>query len=440
MTLDGVTTSTKRPRVAAIGLDEFQLEAIRPHCGDLRPAQLVEAYLQDYSWSETDVVVAIRPDQIGLVSGVHLMTIGPMSLGVWQPMGNRRGSEFRELVRMDGRSRDRELTVAPQFLWMYQDLAEQLRKELSAADLPPPTVTLSSAGELLRQPLVVTSSDNPVALRMHWADRDWGGTRNASGVETIGLFLPDSSDLSQWFRVFLTDVSEFDPERVPEPPSRLGDLSAWYTPEESALARRISEIERQMEQLENERLQVGAELIRAGNIADATVRRAVWQDSDALVEAVGGILEEFGFAVEEMDKNKQPSEAKHEDLRLRLAGRPEWEAIVEVKGYRKGVKTSHARQVRMHQDHYYSEMKREPAQTLWVVNPYREMDPGERTVPDNSVDEVARIVEAICVLTTDLYQQWRLVKQSKRNPADIVRQLSEAEPGLWHPSPPSSGG
>lgn len=360
MTLGRLTTSTKRPRVAAIRLEESQLDAIRPYCGDLRSVQLLNAYLQSYSWSETDVVVAVRPGSIEIDPGVHLMTIGPMSLGVWQRVGNRPASHFRELVSMERRNRERELTVAPQSLWMYRALAEQLCKELSAAELPPTTVSLAGAGELLRQPLVVTSTGNPVALRLHWADRDLGGAPNASRVDRVGLFLPDEADLSQWFRAFLTDVSEFDPERVPEPPSRLGDLSAWYTPEESALARRISAIEHESEQLENERLQVEAELVRAGNIADATVRRAIWQDSDALVEAVGGILEEIGFTVEEMDQQKQPGEAKHEDLRLTLAGRPEWEAIVEVKGYAKGVKTNHARQVRMHRDHYQSQQGREP--------------------------------------------------------------------------------
>ena len=38
-------------------------------------------------------------------------------------------------------------------------------------------------------------------------------------------------------------------------------------------------------------------------------------------------------------------EAKREDLRLTLEDRPGWEAIVEVKGYKKGTRTKDARQI-----------------------------------------------------------------------------------------------
>ncbi len=440
MTARWSTTKTKRPRVAALGLNESQLEAIRPYCGDLRPAHTVEAYLQRYSWSETDVVVASRPDRLEIDAGVHLITMGQVSLGFRHPIFDRPPPEFRELVRMDERNRERELSISLQCLPMYWDLAEQLVNELSAAELPPPTVVATDAGELLRQPLVVTSIDNPVALRLQWADRDWGERPAAAGVDTIALFLPEVSDLSQWFRAFLADISVFDPERVPEPPGRLGDLSAWYTPEESALAERLAEIERKMERLRDEHAQVEEELVRARNVADASVRRAIWNDGDELVAAVCGILEEIGFTVVEMDQGKQPNEAKHEDLRLTLADRPGWEAIVEIKGYGKGVKTNHARQVRMHRDHYQSERGREPDLTLWVVNPHREMDPSIRPDPDNNFEDTAQIVGAVCVLTTDLYQQWRLVKQGMRRSVDVAQQLIEAETGLWRPSPLSSSG
>ena len=440
MTNRWLTTKTKRPRVAALGMQESQLEALRPYCGDLRPAQSVEAYLQRFSWSETDVVVASRPDQIEIGSGVHLMTIGSVSLGVSPRAGDRSAPEFRELVRMDGRNRERELASSPLCPPMYWDLAEKLSNELSASDLPPPMFTVSDAGELLRQPLVETSSGNPAALRLQWADRDWGEGPAAAGVDTIALFLPEVADLSRWFSAFLSDISDFAPDRVPEPPSHLGDLSAWHTPEESALDARLAAIEQEMERLGEEHAQVKKEQVRARNVADATVRRAIRMDGEALADAVGGILEELGFTVEEMDNRKQPNEARHEDLRLTLAERPGWEAIVEIKGYAKGVKTNDARQVRTHRDHYRDEQGRTPNLTLWIVNPYREMEPSIRPSPDKNVDDAAQIAGAVCVLTTDLYQQWRLVVHGKRNPVDVAHQLVEAEPGLWRPSLLSADG
>lgn len=53
-------TNPKRPRVAAIGLDDSQVESIEPLCGELRPADSLDTYLyeQKYSWTETDVMVS----------------------------------------------------------------------------------------------------------------------------------------------------------------------------------------------------------------------------------------------------------------------------------------------------------------------------------------------------------------------------------------------
>ncbi|MDE2895185.1 MAG: hypothetical protein OXN87_07305 [Chloroflexota bacterium] len=146
------------------------------------------------------------------------------------------------------------------------------------------------------------------------------------------------------------------------------------------------------------------------------------------------MLEEMGFAVERMDDAKQPHDAKHEDLRLRLADYPDWEAIVEVKGYTKGVKANDAQQVRMHRDRYSAEMGQEPNLTIWLANPWREMDPSDRPAPGKDIDESARIVGAVCVPTTDLYRLWKLVKAGDSGQDDVVGLLVEAETAMWPPS------
>lgn len=423
----------KRPRVAGIGLNQAQLEAIRPYCGELRPAPFIEAYLQDYSWSETDVVVAGQLEKDEIDTGVHLMTIGTMSLGVWRRARRQPGRQFREIASMDGRNRERELKVTPQCLPMYRGLAERLIKELSASEEPPPTATVTDAGELLRQPLVVTTSGQPVALRLQWADRDRAGQYAVEGVDIVALFLPGTSDLPKWFRTFLADVSEFDPARVPEPPSLLGDLSDWYTPEESSLADRISQIEGEMARLDGEQQQVTEELARATRNAEATIRRAIRQDGSELVDALSQLLEELGFTVEKMDDRMQPNEAKHEDLRLTLNGQPAWEAIVEIKGYAKGIRTNDASQIRRHREHYVVEKNRLPDLTLWLANPFRRDDPAARPAPDKSVHTNAEIVDTVCMLTTDLYRLWQRVMDGECEAGEAVRQLVEAEPGLWRP-------
>ena len=75
-------TKTKRPRVAAIGLDGSQVESIEPLCGDLRSAHSVSEYLKNYSWTETDVVVSSAIDGEEVDSRVNLMAIEP-SILLW---------------------------------------------------------------------------------------------------------------------------------------------------------------------------------------------------------------------------------------------------------------------------------------------------------------------------------------------------------------------
>ena len=326
------------------------------------------------------------------------------------------------------------MAVAAQCLPIYRGLADKLAEELSGAEGPPPIVTVSGTGELLRQPVLLNSSGHPVALRMQWTNRDWGGSSELPEVDVVALYLPAVSDLAHWFRAFLTDISELDPQRVPVAPSPLNDPFLWYTPEEAVHAGRISEIEREIERLEDQRQGVEQELARASQTADATIRRAIWQAGDDLVDAVSEILEDIGFTVERMDEAKQPHEAKYEDLRLTLAALPDWAAIVEVKGYTKGIRTNDAKQVRMHKERYIAETRREPDLTLWLANPFRELDPSDRPQPDSNVDSTSEVIGAVCLLTTDLYQLWRIVRQGDRKPDEIAQQLAEARPGLWRPS------
>ena len=70
-------TSTKRPRVAAIGLSDAQIASIESLCGELRLAYSLLEYLQSYSWTETDVMVAGGNLNAQVDCSVNLMIIGP---------------------------------------------------------------------------------------------------------------------------------------------------------------------------------------------------------------------------------------------------------------------------------------------------------------------------------------------------------------------------
>ena len=168
-------------------------------------------------------------------------------------------------------------------------------------------------------------------------------------------------------------------------------------------------------------------------MADKKERRIVWADGDDLVSATSEILTSFGFNVEDVDATRGPNDPKREDLRLTLDDRPGWEAIVEVKGYKKGTKANDNRQIRQHRDTYTNEQGRLPDLTLWIANPYRLQDPSLRPALDKDVAERSKDIGATYVPVPDLYRLWVLVADGSIKPSQAAHRLVDAEPGLWNP-------
>ena len=426
-------SATRRPRVAAIGLSESELASIESLCGNLRPAYSIRSYLDNYSWTETDIVISQGLHQDEIDSGVHMFTLGPTSFGFWERLSHQPQPQFRELARIDNRNTERELTVSANCPPVYSTLAEQLSTELGHGEEAPPTATIRPEENWLREAIVVTSSNQFVALRLLLVDTTWASRPITSRTDTIGLFLPGISNLSEWFRAFLTDLHEVDPVSVPQTPPRLSSPSDWYAPEERALAAKIEETELEVARLSDNLKQLGKQLESEGQKADEEARRAIREDGEQLVAAVSEILSDLGFEIRDMDAGLRPNEQKHEDLRLTLPNRIDWEAIVEVKGYTNGTRTNDSRQIREHREHYIAEKGRPPDLTMWLVNHFRHMDPSSRPSPNSNAGDAAANVGAVHVLATDLYRLWVLAQIGELEAGNIVEELIQATPGLWKP-------
>ena len=427
-------TKTRRPRVAAIGLDSSQVASIASLCGELRAADWLSGYLESYSWTETDVLVSSSLGGHVVDSSVNLMVVGPTSVG-WTdsyPVGSlARSSHY---LKTNTANTERELAVPPACPDLYKQLAAELSTQLGRAAKPPAAMNTSRQDQIA---LIVTTSGHPVALRLVLPERP----RAADGGPTrpIALLLPRAASLVAWFRAFLCDLHESDPIRVPQAPPRLSQPSDWYTTQEKALADRISQIESEFECLSSEKDQLQQNLAAEGERADREIRRVLWADGEDLVAAVRDVLTDIGFAVRDMDAELRQDEPKREDLRLTLQDVPDWEAIVEVKGYPGGTKTNDARQIRDHRDHYIGEEGRAPDLTVWLSNSYRTVDPSSRPAPDQNVSDAAEIAGAVHVLASDLYRQWALVAASSLDAETVVQSLKNADPGLWTPPAPSPG-
>ena len=226
-------TNSRRPRVAAIGLEDLERESIALLCGELRPANSLHDYLQRYSWTETDVVVSrasLDGDQA--VGSVNLMMIGPV-LVYWSDTYSHlhpRG-EILHSARSNTENTERELAVPPGCPDLYKPLAAELSNQLGRAAEPP--AVMDTSRQQGRTRLIETTSGKPVALRLVLpAQSVAAGGKTAS---PIALLLPEASNLVAWFRAFLCELHESDPSRVPQAPPRLNQPSDWYTPQEKAL-------------------------------------------------------------------------------------------------------------------------------------------------------------------------------------------------------------
>ena len=415
---------TKRPRVAAIGLSDTEQDSITHLCGQLRSAESVEGYLQDYSWSETDLLVAKDLERTLIDRDVNLLMIGPTHI-LWPESDS--GGVLQHVDRTNTNSNtERELAVSSTCPQLYRQLATDLSRELSLS-VETPDVVRSTRRELF--PLIETTSGHHVALRLVLPPRSKTGASKPS--RPIALFLPEVSNLAAWFSAFLTELHESDPTRVPQAPPRLSNPSDWYTPEEKGLVDQISEIESNLERLTNERDGLLAELTAQGEKAEGGIRRAIWADGVELVSAVKDVFSDLGFKVKDMDAELKENEPKREDLRLTLRDVPGWEAIVEVKGYSSGTKTNDARQIRQHRERYITGENRLPNLTIWLSNEYRTIDPSSRPVPDQNVKDAAELVGAVHVLSSDLYQQWALVATGRLDKEIVIKSLVNAAPGLW---------
>ena len=424
-------SNTKRPRVVAIGLSDTQMASIAPLCGELRQADSSEEYVENYSWIETDVMVSSALEHDGVDINVNVLTMGPTLIS-WPDFYRDKNKQLYHYADTYTENTERELTVPDSCPKQYKQLAAEMSRQLSRSEKPP-TVFETSRKDC--SALIETTSRHPVALRLVLPARSTSD--DGASPRPVALLLPEVTNLAAWFRAFLFDVHESDPDRVPHAPPRLAQPSDWYTPQERDLTRRISQIDSNIERLTDERDQLQTELAAEGERADKGIRRILWADGDDLVAAAEKVLSGLGFKPRNIDLKRSEGEPKREDLRLTLPDRSGWEAIVEVKGYTSGTRTNDARQIREHRDHYIKENGRTPDLTVWLANPFRTLDPSSRPSPGQNVQESAANVGAVHVLAPDLYRQWTLTEAGSLDKETVVQSLAEAAPGLW--IPPSAG-
>jgi hypothetical protein len=175
-----------------------------------------------------------------------------------------------------------------------------------------------------------------------------------------------------WVRALLALWADGDPEGLPG--FRDWHIHPdWMANEELDVTRELSVLLQErnsaMERFAAREAEIKARLLAATQAATIGARRVLTCQGDDLVMAVSQMLESLGFAVKDVDATKTSGVPKREDLRLTLAARDSWEAIVEVKGYTKSAgKMADLHQLERHASHYAVEKGRLPDLLIYIVN------------------------------------------------------------------------
>ena len=129
-----------QPRIAAIGLSEPMLAAIKPLSGTLRTADHIAAYKADYSWTETDVVVVSNIHDYDVIAGPHLLVVGETQLyALFRTPA--RSVDTSSLVEVHTRNNERDLMVADACPPLYKGTATRLAQELGSRETPPAIIS-----------------------------------------------------------------------------------------------------------------------------------------------------------------------------------------------------------------------------------------------------------------------------------------------------------
>jgi hypothetical protein len=283
--------------------------------------------------------------------------------------------------------------------------------------------TLSGACEAL---VAVGPEAYLYALKMRRGDDGLGGLLYSLPPETTGH--------ASWLAAFL---AELDERGLLAASNQAGwrEATKWapkYLVEQMDAFERINQ-ERELLLAEMSARQIEAcdAIVEASNRAESSEWRLLSADGDSLVNAVATELRKFGFEVAEGDVAQRANEAALlEDLIVRYPARPEWECLVEVKGYKAGAKVNDVRQVAGRPSIAYAAREGRAPDAVWhVVNAWRFRDPSSRptAIPNEAVDlAVLTEVNGALIDTRDLFTRGRAVDLGEISAESVAAEMMAA--------------
>lgn len=426
------------PRVLVLTEDEELIEKV----AELVPTYDVVDSVADRRQEEYDFVIATRSIRYRSFTGVQapaghlfLLTFGVEEMGA--VVVDRDGpDDWSETgIRYTHYSQATELIVpgnvhSPLVPMVESDLLPAARRRdgehlvIGTSAVPVPIDKTAS------RPLLKTADGGYIAAL--WA-RPGGG---------FALGLPaDVTDRVGWIKAALKVFRAIEPERFEQIPG-WEELDEWSTAEERDLRGTLAELEAEREQvtreLDEQIDEVRAHLAATSAKAEAGWRRLLTAQGDELVDVVSAALEHLGFEVKPMDPEADPNN-RLEDLRLTDRDDDQWEALVEVRGYKGGAQLSDLARVTRFVRRYRDETDRWPPAVWYVVNQLAGRDPEARQPVLSSqpaeLEEWADANGGLAVDTTDLFRLVVAVDEGKVSASEARQQLRDARVRFQHTDP-----
>jgi hypothetical protein len=296
-------------------------------------------------------------------------------------------------------SRAREFTVPAGLPPPVTDLATRIIVPVLQSEVQNPPIIPFHPG---MSPIVMSPRKEPFACM----------TSRTSATGTNCWILPAAA-VSEAMRVFEVAARVWrseEPDHFPPPVADWRSSPRWQTPTEL----RVLE-ERNALQAERDAALAGfasreddllSQAASAQRDADSGVRTILTSQGETLVHGVAALFERLGFHVRRMDE-VWPTGARREDLRLTITDDPEWETIVEVRGYIGGSQLNDL--ARLHgrfRTQYIHDEKRLPSATWYIANEFIATHPSTRpAILQSNDDELSAFAEdeVLAIATTTLF-------------------------------------
>ncbi|KRC65553.1 hypothetical protein ASE12_12790 [Aeromicrobium sp. Root236] len=204
----------------------------------------------------------------------------------------------------------------------------------------------------------------------------------------------------------------------------------WQTVDQREATSKISELDAEHAEAarvyQARRAELEMERLDAAKRAELGARRLLEAQGDTLKDEVAEAFREFGFTVEDADKEHAKKGDLLEDLRVLDPDDPDWVALVEVRGYSGGAKLSDLQRITRFATRFAAANRRVPSACWYVVNHFLGTDPGKRDEPlASNEEEVATFNEdgGLIIGTPELFVLRERVRRGDLTAAEALAQL-----------------